>query len=154
MIEARHIEAVWRRYHDRLLAFIAARTADSAEAEDILQEVFLRLHTRICCMQGWEVMEKLVYPITRNLIIDRYRRLRPTEEWDEETGAVYGEPGAEYDPVAALAFSLRETVEELPEPYRRSLLATEYEGLTQAALAEREGFTLSALPDHEFLHPF
>ena len=58
-------------------------------------------------------MDRLVYRIARNLIIDHYRRGRQTE---------------------ALP----------PEPYRGALIATEYEGLTQAQLAQREGISLPA----------
>ena len=61
----------------------------------------------------------------------------------EDTEAAYGEP--EYDdPVAVLAFSLKETVDELPEPYRQALILTEFQGLTQTELAETEGITLAA----------
>jgi RNA polymerase sigma-70 factor (ECF subfamily) len=45
--------------------------------------------------------------------------------------------------VARLAFSLRETAEELEEPYREALILTEYEGLTQAEYAARAGLSLS-----------
>jgi RNA polymerase sigma-70 factor, ECF subfamily len=95
-------------------------------------------------MQEWTVMERLVYHIARNLIIDHYRRKRPTEELGEETPSDYAMPELEADPTARLAFSLKETIDEIPEPYRRALLATEYEGLTQAELAEREGISLPA----------
>jgi DNA-directed RNA polymerase specialized sigma24 family protein len=36
--------AVWHEFHDRLLAFIARRVPDRDSAEDILQEVMLRIH--------------------------------------------------------------------------------------------------------------
>jgi RNA polymerase sigma-70 factor, ECF subfamily len=144
MIEEEGLTEIWRRYYDRLLLFVRSRVSDPEEARDILQETFLRVHTGICCMQEWEVMEKLVYRIARNLIIDSYRRARPTEGLDEDIASDYGLPELELDPAAALAFSLRETVGELPEPYRGALVLTEYEGLTQAELAEREGITLSA----------
>lgn len=144
MIEPKHVDAIWRRYNGRLLAFIRSKVSSAEEAEDLLQEVFLRVHRGICCMQEWEVMEKLVYRIARNLIIDSYRRKRPVQALDDELQSDYGLPELEEDPAARLAFSLRDTVEELPEPYRGALLATEYEGLTQARLAEREGIGLSA----------
>lgn len=142
MIAAEHVETLWRRYSARLLGFIQSKVQAPEDAEDILQEVFLRLHSRLCCVQEWVVMERLVYRITRNLIIDEYRRRRPSLGLGEEVAAE-DEP-MEEDPAAVLALSLRESVEALPEPYRGALVATEYEGLTQAELAEREGITLSA----------
>ncbi len=132
-----------REHRNRVHSHAFWLLRDGEEARDILQEVFLRVHRGICCMRDWEAMERLVYRIARNLIIDRYRRRRPTEALDEELPSAYGLPELEEDPAAALAFSLRETVDELPEPYRRALVATEYEGLSQAELAEREGLSLS-----------
>lgn len=143
MIDKGHLEAIWREYHDRLLGFIRSKAGDE-DAEDILQELFIRVHTGICCMQDWTVMEKLVYRIARNLIIDHYRQSRPREELPDAIEAEYGMPDLEEDPAAVLAFSLRDAVEELPEPYRGALIRTEYEGMTQAQLAEKEGISLSA----------
>jgi RNA polymerase sigma-70 factor (ECF subfamily) len=58
--------------------------------------------------------------------------------------ATYGQAEFDDDPVAALAFSLKEAVNELPEPYRRSMILTEFQGMTQTELAEKEGITLGA----------
>lgn len=143
MMEGVQMEELWRSYHSRLLAFIASKGGSPEDAEDLLQEVFLRLYARVCCMPTAELVEKLIYRIARNLIIDRYRRRRRTEGLSDDIAAPYGSPEIGEDPYAALARSLRGTVEELPEPYRGALLATEYEGLTQADLAEREGISLS-----------
>ena len=144
MIEAEHLNEIWRRYHARLLGFIRSKVGSLEEAEDILQELFIRVHARICCMQEWTVMEKLVYRIARNLIIDHYRKRRPAEELPDDIRGDCRLPKMEEDPIARLAFSLSETIDELPEPYRNALILTEYEGLTQAELARREGISLSA----------
>jgi RNA polymerase sigma-70 factor, ECF subfamily len=144
MIESEHVGEIWRRYYDRLLGFVRSKVESPEEAEDILQELFIRVHLGICCMQEWTVIEKLVYRISRNLIIDRYRISRAAEELPDDIEGEYGMPELDEDPVAKLAFSLRETVDELPEPYRSALIATEYDGLTQSQLAELEGISLSA----------
>ncbi len=143
MIEGDQLELLWRRYADRLLAFIRGRLSDSDEAEDLLQEVFIKVHLGLCCMQEWTAMEKWIYRVTRNLIIDRYRARRKSEEIGEDVEAGYGSPELDDDPAARLAFSLKETVAQLPEPYREALILTEYEGMSQAELASRAGISLS-----------
>ena len=50
-------EAVWHALHDRLLRFIRARVEDDASAEDILQEVFLKIHARIGSLRDEERLE-------------------------------------------------------------------------------------------------
>ena len=44
---------------------------------------------------------------------------------------------------AVLALSLKELIDELPEPYRQALILTEYQGLSQKQLAENLGIWLS-----------
>ena len=43
------LDQVWVQYGRRLRAFIRSRVGDEAEAEDILQEVFVRAHRSLCC---------------------------------------------------------------------------------------------------------
>ena len=135
-----HVELLWEQYSHRLLAFIHSRVQDEAEAEDILQEVFIRVHRNLCCQTDWERPASWFYQIARNLIIDHYRRRREMAEIPESLPA---DPDWEDDPEAELALSLRETVDSLPELYRQALLLTDFEGLSQKQLAERLGISLS-----------
>lgn len=141
-METAHLQKLWNDYCCQLLSFIRARVSDEHEAEDILQEVFLRIHQGLCCMEAAANLEAWIYRVTRNLVIDHYRRHRPPAELPEELPAS-SEPPAEEDPRTRLAFSLRETINELPREYRDALIATEYEGLSQQQLADREGISLS-----------
>jgi RNA polymerase sigma-70 factor (ECF subfamily) len=83
-MDARELEQVWDRYRDRLMGFVRSRISDPDEAEDILQEVFIKVHTGLCCLQEWTAMEKWIYRVMRNLIIDRYRAKRSLEELGED----------------------------------------------------------------------
>lgn len=141
-----HLELLWNRYSQRLRGFIRGRVWDEAEAEDILQEVFIRVHRNLCCQEDWDRLESWIYQIARNLIIDHYRRYREMVEIPDSLPA---DPGwGEYaalgeDPELELAISLKEIVDELPQPYRQALILTEYQGLSQKQLAESLGISLS-----------
>ena len=135
------LELVWDQYNRRLLAFIRSRVRDDAEAEDILQRVFIRVHRHLCCQPDWNKPEGWFYQIARNLIIDHYRRRREMVEIPESLPAEPDLP--EEDPETVLALSLTEMVNELPEPYRQALVLTEYQGLSQQQLAESLGISLS-----------
>jgi RNA polymerase sigma-70 factor (ECF subfamily) len=139
-MQADQLKAVWDRYCCRLLAFIRGRIADESEAEDILQEVFLRVHRALCC-QDWNKPDGWIYQIARNLIIDHHRGRKEAVEVTDSMLA--REDPTEEDPVSRLSLSLRETVDELPEPYRQALVLTEYEGLSQKELAVRMGISHS-----------
>ncbi len=135
------LEALWDRYCCRLLAFIRRRVADAHDAEDLLQEVFIRVHQGLCCLREWSRLESWIYQVTRNLIVDFYRRRKPSAEIPPDLPAE--EMPLEEDPAARLAGSLREMIEELPASYRQALVMTEYQGLSQKALADSLGISLS-----------
>jgi len=136
-----NLERLWDQYSRRLGAFIRSRVWDEAEAEDILQEVFIRVHRNLCCQPQWDKPESWIYQIARNLIIDHYRRRREMVEIPESVPAAPDLP--EEDPEAVLALSLKEMIDELPESYRQALILTEYQGLSQKQLAANLGISLS-----------
>jgi RNA polymerase sigma-70 factor (ECF subfamily) len=134
------ITFLWEQYHQRLAAFIRSRVGDD-DADDILQEVFIRIHRHLCCRPDWERPDAWFYQIARNLIIDYYRGRKELVEVPENLPA--GPDLPEEDPEAVLALSLSGMVNELPEPYRQALLLTEYQGFSQKELAENQGISLS-----------
>ncbi len=135
------LDQVWDQYSRRLKAFIRSRVRDDAEAEDILQEVFIRVHRHLCCQPDWDKPASWFYQIARNLTIDHYRRRRELVELSDSWPAEPDLP--EDDPEAELALSLKDLIDELPEPYRQALLLTEYQGLSQKQLAESQGISVS-----------
>lgn len=135
------IEPIWEHFNARLLKFIRRRVEDDATAEDILQEVFLRIHTNMQTLSDSSRLESWIYQITRHAIIDHYRRRRMVSEISETLPAE--DEVIEPDAADILASSMREMVVALPDPYRQALLLTEYDGLSQVELAERLGISLS-----------
>lgn len=135
------LESIWDQFSDRLRSFIRARVADEAAVEDILQDVFVRIHAKVGTLQDLGKLESWLYQITRNVIIDYYRSRRPTEQLPETLGS--SEEVYEEALVTRLASDVREMVEALPEPYREALVLTSYEGLSQKELAKRLGLSYS-----------
>ena len=133
-------EALWAQYSQRLLAFLRSRVSDEAEAEDLLQEVFLRIHLNLCGLRDYSRLESWVFQIARNAIIDHYRSRRDLVQIPEMLPA---EEPEEEDVEAELAPSLKEIVDELPAPYRQALVLTEYEGLSQVEMASCLGISIS-----------
>lgn len=66
------VEDAYRRLHDSLIIFICNRVGDRDTAEDLCQDVFLRLLEYD--MLTSETITSLVYTIARHLIVDRARR--------------------------------------------------------------------------------
>ncbi len=47
MLTPLSLDSIWRDFHGQLYAFIRRRVPDDPTADDLLQDVFLRIHTRI-----------------------------------------------------------------------------------------------------------
>ncbi len=134
------LETIWEQMHGRLCRFVCSRFADEADADDILQEVFLKIHANLDSVRDMERMESWIYQIARNSIADFYRGRRRLVELTEHA---VNDEYPEEDAAESLAPSIRDIVQSLPEPYRQALILTEYEGLSQAELARRLGISMS-----------
>ena len=136
------LEAIWESFHERLRLFILNRVGDENVADDILQDVFLRIHTRMFTLRDNDRLDAWVYQIARNAIVDYYRRPDKPVALDEMLPAPEPE-STEPDAADEIASSLREMTASLPEPYREALSLTEFEGLSQQQLADHLGISLS-----------
>jgi RNA polymerase sigma-70 factor (ECF subfamily) len=135
-------ERVWEEFHPKLKQFVLRRVPDEQSSEDIIQDVFLKIHTRIDTLRNEEKLQSWIYQIARNAIADYYREHRATSDLSDAT-LLLEEPAAEDDIVKELIPSIKAMVDSLPPDYREALLLTEYEGLTQRELAQRLGLSLS-----------
>ncbi len=133
-------EEVWTAFHQRLSSYIRARSRSDQDAEDILQDVFVKVHQRLGSLEDETHLSSWLFRVTHNTIIDHYRKNRPVPT-DEEPAMVV----ADDVPVAeqTLAPFLRELIAGLPGSYRDALVLTELEGLTQAEMGQRLGLSAS-----------
>src|SRR5262245_51612737 len=134
-------EQLWEPFSRPLHQFIKRRLSDPHSAEDILQDVFLKIHTHIDTLRTQERLTSWIYQITRNAIADYYRAQRPTTEL-VETLPVTDEL-VDDDVVHELSPCVAAMVEDLSGVYREALRLTEYEGLSQKALSDRLGISFS-----------
>lgn len=133
-------EAVWGKFHAGLLRHIARRVQDREVAKDILQEVFMRVHTRIGTVRDDRRIAGWIYRIAHNAIVDHYRARRSGCEADDLLAA----PGTE-DPASALAPALLPMIERLPEVYRSAVRAVEIDGCSQVDIARANGLAISTV---------
>ena len=134
------LEQIWHEFAEKLGKFIRTRVSDRAAAEDILQEVFVKIQKRLGQLQEPAKLQGWIHLIARNAVIDYYRARKETVEMPETLAEEREPASAELDDLKA---SFRRMIDSLPEPYREAVVLTELEGLTQKELAERLGISLS-----------
>lgn len=67
-------EQLWRGLRDRLVDFAERRTRSREDAEDIVQDVFLRIHRALDGGASIARPDAFLFRTARNAIVDRYRR--------------------------------------------------------------------------------
>jgi RNA polymerase sigma-70 factor (ECF subfamily) len=133
------IDRLYRELRDRLHVFIRSRVRDESAAEDILHDVFLKIHLHIDRLRSSDRMESWLYAIARNAIADHFKKRENTvpnldelPAWPEEEDAYH-----------KLGRSIHAMIERLPEAYREAIRKTELENLPQKDLAQLFGISLS-----------
>jgi RNA polymerase sigma-70 factor (ECF subfamily) len=136
------LETIWTAFGDSLKRFILSRVRDEQASEDILQDVFVKIHARINTLNDERKLQSWVYQIARNAIADYYRKSHATAELTESLSLP--EVAAENDEVTRqLAGSVAAMVDLLPAEYRLPLVMDTFEGLSQQQIADRLGLSLS-----------
>ncbi len=82
--EKQQVEKTYEQEKSRLLGFIRNRISDETAAEDLLQDVFLRLILNSTGIQTIENVTAWIYSVTRNRIVDFFRKKKP-ESLEEQT---------------------------------------------------------------------
>jgi len=134
------LEHIWHEFAEKLGQFIRSRVSDPATAEDILQDVFVKIQKRLGQLQDPAKLQGWIYLIAHNAIIDHYRTRKETVEVPDTLPA---EPDSNDGEVAELTAAFRRMIYNLPEPCREAVVLTEFDGLTQQALADHLGISLS-----------
>lgn len=146
---------IWSEVQSGLQSFIAKRVVDEAAAEDLSQEVFVRMQRGLSGLKKESRLVPWIYQIARHAIIDYYRaRARQPErpiglasdleslhpaslpvESSEGSGQLRRE----------LAGCLRPMIERLSEDYRQAVTMVDLEGLAQHEAAARLGLSVSGM---------
>ncbi|MHC4777747.1 MAG: RNA polymerase sigma factor [Planctomycetota bacterium] len=118
---------------------------DAGEAEDLCQEVFLKVLQKAADFRGEGPLRGWVFRIAVNRALNVMRRARPSMAEDPD-----GEPGPGEAPPAILernerARQVREAVEALPERQRMAVVLLRYEKLSYREIAEALECGLSAV---------
>src|SRR5438874_11707042 len=75
------VESIWNEVASQLRSFIRSRVRNHATADDILQDVFLKIHQKLPSVRASERLEAWVWRITRNAIADHFRKLGGTPSY-------------------------------------------------------------------------
>lgn len=137
-----HSPDEWRRFDAALRGFFRPRVPDPDLRADLVQEVMLRVHARRDQLREEDRFDAWAFRIARNVLIEHYRKRRPTEALPE-LSVPPPEPAS--DAPRVLGAWLRTQIDELDPSYREALELTELRGLSQREAATQLGLPYSTL---------
>lgn len=81
-------DEIVRRYTRPLLEYAAGRTAMIQDAEDIVQETFLRMYSSLDSFDPKYSLKNWLFTITYRLIVSQYRRKKPQQLTEQQADAI------------------------------------------------------------------
>jgi RNA polymerase sigma-70 factor (ECF subfamily) len=140
--DALAFDSLFQRWADPLLRYLDRMLRDTAAAEELVQEVFLRVHRARDRYRPEARFSTWLYRIATNLALNELRRPRrrdPHRSVDDELGPELAAGTPSPDEIAharRVSADIERELEALPERQRAALWLSAVEGLSYAEVAE------------------
>jgi RNA polymerase sigma factor (sigma-70 family) len=144
--QAHAAELLFTRYRDQIYRFCYARLRSREEAEDAVQNVFMRVHMALNRGVIPEYEAAWLYKIAHNVCLSRGEstarraRLETPNAFDDDDFPVAARE-ISHDELAGLS----EALEAMPANMRTAILLREWQGLSYAEIAEAMALTVPAV---------
>lgn len=133
---------IWHRFSDGLRRFILNKVKNEDLADDLLQETFIRIHSKIDSLRDETKVQSWIFQIARNIINDYFRKTNPILV---EEVAEIREMEHESDEEMTMAIEdMIKFMDDLQEKDCQALCQVELEGLSIKDYAENAGISYSA----------
>lgn len=139
-----NIERIYTEYGGKIMGYIRARIRSTADAEDLRSEVFEKIMRKIEEFDPQKAsLNTWIFTITRNTVIDHFRRSKPTEELDENLSddSELDEDLLNTESLTELAAALR----ALPQQMMDIVVLRYYDGKPLTEIAEIMGLSYGAV---------
>ena len=138
------MEKIYQTYSGKVMGYINARVRQRAQAEDHCADVFEKVFRRLDSFDRSKAsLSTWVFTITRNTVIDYFRRSRPQEELDENLSdnTEIDEGLLNNETLSELAAGLK----RLPEQLRDIIVLRYYDGKPLTEIAQMMGLSYGAV---------
>lgn len=144
---AARTEAVWKEFQARLRAFVLRRVKTPGDVDDIVQDVFVRIHGNLDKLQSEDKLPAWIFQITRNAIVDHYRVAPKVESMDPdfESPLPPRYDGTELSELGELSRCIEPMLGALRQHYRDALKLTDLDGISQREAARLSRISVSGM---------
>jgi len=128
------INTIWIDLNEELYKFILGKVKDEQTSKDIHQEVFLKIQTKIHQLKHTSKLTSWVYQITRNTIIDYFRKVKDKSIFINDLDIVETETD-NFD-YSYLTTCINQKIENLSSQHKEAIILTSFKNYSQKELAE------------------
>ena len=125
-------QQVWKQYSEDLKRFIFSKVKDIAVTDDVLQDTFIKIHTKLHTLKDITKLKSWCFTVARNAILDYFKSSNKTFEFAnfESETEITENLHTEKD-------CLRGILQNLPKKYRDPLFLSDIKGLKQQEVAQQ-----------------
>jgi RNA polymerase sigma-70 factor (ECF subfamily) len=144
-------QSIYKEYYPKILGYLTRTLNDKEVAEDLSQDVFIRVNDGLASFEGRSALSTWIYKIATNLAYDYFKSAsfkigkKQTlsgdyiEERKEDMNVWTGDKSKTSDQVMEkkeMNDCIKRYVNEIPEIYKTVFILSEYEGLKNREIAE------------------
>ena len=123
---------IWKQYSEDLKRFIVSKVHEKTLADDILQDTFIKIHTKLHTLNDLNKLKSWIFTIARNTIIDHLKTSKTYIEMND----LISEADRKED-LHTEKDCLRGILKNLPKKYRTPLFLYDIKGLKQQEIAKQ-----------------
>jgi RNA polymerase sigma-70 factor (ECF subfamily) len=131
-------QQVWKKYSEDLKRFIFSKVKNDVATDDVLQDTFIKIHTKLHTLKDVTKLKSWIFSIARNSILDYFKSNNKTFEFANFESETIIEENIHTEKDC-----LRGILQNLPKKYRDPLFLSDIKGLKQQEVAKQLKQTLS-----------
>ncbi len=134
--------SIWTVFHQKMHRYLEKRVACRADADDLLQEIFVKIHLKLPTLASEESLPFWVWRLTRNTLLDYYKKRRlPVTGLAEADLKMPVEDGEDFN--HHFAECVAPFLDLLPPDRREAIQLADFQRVPQKELAEIWGIGYS-----------
>jgi len=136
MLSLTAFETIFKTHHAHCLAFAAQYTGSRYEAEEVVQQVFLRLWEKRETIDIAGAVRSYLFAAIRNTAISNWRKETVRQEKEQVAGDLHAAGGQVQSPAWELERMYQRALEVLPDRCREVFILSRQQQLKYAEIAE------------------
>lgn len=131
---------IWAEYAQEILRYFQAKVGNNATAEDLRQEVFLKVHNGVDALKEKDKVQHWLRVIARNVLVDYWNNTKPLTNFE----AINTESAIDQHFYHMVGQCVHRMIDTLPEKYRLALKLSDLDEIPQKEVAHILSISLSA----------